>query len=113
LKKEYRIKKEQEFASIMKKKDSCANKKFVLYKDEESCGHFRVGLSVGKKIGKAHTRNAVKRKIRQALYELREEISPDYKFIVIARPKTEVEELDFFELKKNLRHVLKVGKIIK
>ena len=57
---------------------------YVLEKPRQA--HFRVGISVGKKIGNAVTRNAVKRKIRASLFQLKDRISPEIDFIVIARP---------------------------
>ncbi|MDR0847084.1 MAG: ribonuclease P protein component [Lactobacillales bacterium] len=111
MRKTYRIKKEQEFADLITARDSIANRCFVIYKGDEGLAqHFRVGISVGKKIGKAHTRNKVKRYIRQSLTELSQNIKKDKKFIVIARPG--VEELEFAEFKKNLTHALKIAKLL-
>ena len=59
---------------------------YVLEKPQQA--HFRVGISVGKKIGNAVTRNAVKRKIRASLFQLKT-VSPEIDFIVIARPGLE------------------------
>lgn len=111
MKKAYRIKKESEFQTIIQKKNSSANRNFVVYmiKDSEQA-HFRVGLSVGKKVGNAVMRNRVKRQIRQSLFEMREEIKTDCNFIVIARPA--VVHLSTIEVKKNLQHVLKLAKIM-
>ncbi|WP_080145945.1 ribonuclease P protein component [Marinilactibacillus piezotolerans] len=113
MKKAYRVKKEAEFQKVFRQGESVANRQFVVYvleKPEQA--HFRVGLSVGKKIGNAPTRNAVKRKIRQALTELDQEqaVKQDRDFLVIARKPT--ADLSFHELKKNLIHVLKIAKMI-
>ncbi|MGX7200218.1 ribonuclease P protein component [Enterococcus nangangensis] len=111
MKKSYRVKKEAEFQKVFNSGNSCANRKFVVYwlpKPQQA--HFRVGLSVGKKIGNAVTRNQVKRYIRQGLLELKTEIKPEMDFIIIARKGC--ESLDFHELKKNLQHVLKLAKLI-
>ena len=72
--------------------------------------HFRVGLSVGKKVGNAVMRNRVKRQIRQSLFEMKAEIKTDCNFIVIARPA--IIDLSTIEVKKNLQHVLKLAKIM-
>lgn len=111
MKKSYRVKKEKEFQKVFFKKQSCANKRFVVYvleKPEQK--HFRVGISVGKKIGNAVARNAVKRKIRASVYQLRASICPTCDFIVIARPG--VEKLTSEELQTNLKHVLKLANIL-
>lgn len=110
MKKSFRVKTEREFQKVYQEGKSCANRKFVVYRlDPEGRKHFRVGLSVGKKIGNAVTRNAVKRKIRAALQELGPTLLP-LDFIVIARPG--LEKLSYEEVRSNLEHVLKLAKII-
>ncbi len=111
MKKSYRIKKEKEFQKIIYKKNSYANRNFVVYiYPAEENSHFRVGLSVGKKIGNAVVRNKVKRLMRHALFELKEEIKPNYNIVLIARPK--IVDLSFVEVKNNVEHVFKLANII-
>jgi ribonuclease P protein component len=111
MKKSYRVKKEKDFQKVFNKKKSCANRRFVVYVLEKpNQPHFRVGISVGKKVGNAVTRNAVKRKIRASLFQLQENIKPELDFIVIARPG--IESLSSEEVKANLKHVLKLAKIL-
>ena len=52
LRKSFRVKKEKDFDAIFKKGASVANRKFVIYRLENNETHFRVGLSVSKKIRK-------------------------------------------------------------
>ncbi|MHC5269294.1 ribonuclease P protein component [Enterococcus sp. LJL98] len=112
MRKSYRVKKEKEFQKVFTRGKSSANRNFIVYvlpKTDQS--HFRIGISVGKKVGNAVQRNAVKRKIRASIFELREEIQPDLDFIVIARPS--VQTLSSKEVYSNLRHVLKIAKVMK
>lgn len=110
MKKAYRVKKERDFQRVFEQGNSCANRRFVVYKLPKEQEHFRVGISVGKKVGNAVMRNSVKRKIRASLYTLKDQIDPNLDFIIIARPT--VSELDSEELMQNLKHVLKLAKII-
>lgn len=111
MRKSYRIKKEKEFQKIIQTRQSFANRNFVVYIMKKNAQpHFRVGISVGKKVGNAVRRNRVKRQIRQALFELKEDISSEYKFVVIARPA--VINLNTHEVKQNIRHVLKLAKVM-
>lgn len=111
MKKAYRVKKEREFQAVFQTGASFANRKFVIYRlEKKDQPHFRVGLSVGKKVGNAVCRNDVKRKLRAAIYSLKEEIDPELDFIVIARPS--VKGLTYDEIRSNLVHVLKLAKII-
>ncbi|MHC5250035.1 ribonuclease P protein component [Enterococcus sp. LJL90] len=111
MKKAYRVKRESDFQKVFKQGQSCANRKFVIYTlDKPDNQHFRVGLSVGKKIGNAVTRNRVKRQIRAAIYQLKDQLKPQQDFIVIARPA--VKDLPMAEIQTNLLHVLKLANLI-
>ncbi len=112
MKKVNRIKKNDEFQKIFKHGQSFANRQLVLYflkKPNQS--HFRIGLSVSKKIGNAVMRNQVKRYLRQAFHELEEDIRQDYDLIIIARKPT--NQMNFHEMKQSLNHVLKRSKLFK
>ena len=108
LKKSYRVKREQDFSQIVSQGKNVANRKFVVYRLPKDQKHFRVGLSVSKKLGNAVTRNAIKRKIRHVLIECQSQLVPD-DFVIIARKG--VEELTYREIKQNLLHVLKLAKL--
>ena len=109
MKKRFRVKKEKDFSAIFKKGESFANRKFVIYRLENNEQHFRVGLSVSKKLGNAVTRNQIKRRIRHILIEHKNQLVENVDFVVIARKGVEI--LDYAEMEKNLLHVLKLSKI--
>ncbi len=111
MRKSYRIKKEAEFQDVFDHGQSVANRNFVIYHLRRDQPHFRVGISVGKKIG--HTavmRNQIKRYIRQSLLELKPQIDPQMDFLVIARRGA--NKLDMAETKKNLVHVLTLAEVL-
>ena len=109
LRKSFRVKKEKDFNAIFKEGESVANRRFVIYRLANSQEHFRVGLSVSKKLGNAVMRNQIKRRIRHILIDHRNELVDNIDFIVIARKG--VENLEYAELEKNLLHVLRLAKI--
>lgn len=79
---------------------------------KEGQKHFRVGLSVGKKV--SHTavgRNRIKRYVRQSLLELKPGLPAELDFLIIARKPA--VDLDMFETKKNIIHLLKLGNVLK
>lgn len=105
MKKRFRIKDNEEFQHIFKNGESFANRQLVIYYlIEANQNHFRVGLSVGKKIGNAVTRNRIKRYLRQSFQELEENIIPTLNIIVIARQPT--KHMEYCEMKKSLTHLL-------
>lgn len=111
VRKRYRIKKEKEFQRVFDCGESTANRQLVVYyypiEDQE---HFRVGLSVGKRIGNAVKRNQVKRYLRQALHELSPRIDGKWDIIVIARQGC--REQNYHQLKSSLVHVMSLAKIL-
>jgi ribonuclease P protein component len=112
MKKELRIKKNKEFQEAFQKGHSFANRQFVVYAlKKEGQATFRIGLSVSKKVGNAVTRNQIKRYIRQSIFELSDRLAIGNDYVIIARKPA--AEMDFFEVKKSLTHVLKVGMVLK
>ncbi len=64
-----------------------ANGLLVLYARRNRTGTNRVGITVSKKLGKAHIRNRVRRRIREA-YRLNEEkFQPGWDIVVVARSR--------------------------
>lgn len=107
MRKSFRVKSEQDFSAVFHRGASKANRQFVVYQLEKQQNHFRVGISVGKKIGNAVERNAVKRKIRQAIFELKPFLQANVDFIIIARKPS--AQMSTAEVKKSLIHVLRLS----
>lgn len=85
MKKTYRIKKNEDFQTIIKDKNSVSNAKFVVYYKKND-NHLRVGISVSKKLGNAVVRNKTKRQVRmmvQSIFEKNQRMD----FIIIVRNK--------------------------
>ena len=110
MKKSYRIKKEKDFKALFDAGHSVANRKFVVYCLNRDLLHYRVGLSVRKRLGNAVTRNRVKRRLRHALMDMSSQLAHQ-DFVVIARKG--VEDLSYQEIYSNLVHVLKIAKLYK
>ncbi|SIS54551.1 ribonuclease P protein component [Salimicrobium flavidum] len=111
MKKAYRIKKNKEFQNVFKNGKSFANRQLVLYYLKKDQPHFRIGLSVSKRIGNAVMRNKVKRYLREAFHELEDELHQDYDFVIIARKP--VNAMEYHDVKKSLQHVCKRSGVLK
>ena len=73
-----------------------ANGFLVLYARKNRTEGNRVGITVGKKLGKAHVRNRVRRRLRE-VYRLNEEkFLPGWDIVVVARTKS--VDADFGDL---------------
>ena len=68
MKKTYRVKRNIDFQAIIKQKKSVASRQFVLYYAKNDFNHYRAGVSVSKKLGKAVERNKIKRQVREMIY---------------------------------------------
>ncbi|MFC6118441.1 ribonuclease P protein component [Macrococcoides bohemicum] len=108
MEKAYRIKKNDDFQKVYKQGKSVANKQFIIYRfNNQENEHFRLGISVSKKIGNAVTRNRIKRAIRESFTRHKQDIIKD-DFIVIARNPS--KDMTVEEIHKSLEHVMKIAK---
>ena len=113
MRKAYRVKSEKDFQKVFHDGISKANRQFVIYTlPKKGQKHFRVGISVGTRLGIAVVRNKIKRRIRHALTELDKEYTfvHELDFIVIARKP--VNQMAYDEIKKSLLHVLTLSNVI-
>ena len=87
MKKENRIKKNEEFSRIIAKKHTVGNAVFLVYFDKKAFDHARVGISVSKKMGNAVVRNKIKRQLRMMFIESFDYENCPYDLIVIVKKK--------------------------
>ncbi|GAB7388495.1 ribonuclease P protein component [Bacillaceae bacterium] len=111
MRRENRLKKNEDFQKIFRYGKSTANRQFVIYLLEGKEEGFRAGISVSKKIGKAVVRNRVKRLVREAIRAKEDRIRPRVDFVVIAR--TPVADMDYEELSKCLYHAMGKAKLFR
>ena len=72
----------------------CANGLLVLYARKNKGDTNRVGITVSKKLGKAHIRNRMRRRLRE-VYRLNEEkFLPGWDIVVVARTKAVFADFD-------------------
>ncbi len=85
MKKEYRIKKSKEIETILRKKRSSGNKHYIIYVTQNhETNHFRLAMSVSKKIGNAVVRNRLKRQIKNIVQQNTSHLK-NYNIFIIAR----------------------------
>lgn len=110
MKKQHRLQKNEDFQQVFRLGHSAANRQFVVYQlQKEGQTAIRIGLSVSKKLGNAVQRNLTKRLMKEVLRDTAEELKQDRDVVIIARKPVTSMELE--EIRKSLRHVLKVAKL--
>ena len=80
--KKYIIRKNEEIQKILQNSKKIVNKYFVIYYSKNNSNYNRYCISVSKKIGKAHTRNLYKRRIKDILSKNDINLSMDYVIIL-------------------------------
>jgi ribonuclease P protein component len=88
-----RLSKSGDFDRVYREGNSSGNRFLVVYSfggsDAEREGERRLGISVGRKVGKAVQRNRVKRAVREAFWALADQLPPDHDYVIVARPDAE------------------------
>lgn len=86
MKKENRIRKNEEFQEIIRLRQSVANACFVMYCRKNDKEQTRIGISVSKKLGNAVIRNKIKRQVRSLVQETID-LNSNFDYIIIVRNK--------------------------
>jgi ribonuclease P protein component len=86
LPKQHRLLRSRDFARVRRRGRSASDPLFAVYALPVRSSDVRVGFSVSKKVGKAVTRNRVKRLLREAVRHELPAIRPGTDLVFIARP---------------------------
>ncbi|MBQ7999600.1 MAG: ribonuclease P protein component [Ruminococcus sp.] len=82
------LKENREFRRAYSRGRSYVSPDLVTYIVKNNTNNLRIGITTGKKIGKAVERNRSRRIIRAAFNELRDSLRPGYDIVFVARGKT-------------------------
>ena len=94
----------RDFEAVFKKGTNSASRYIAVYARPNELNTNRLGLSVSKKVGKAVSRNRIKRLLREAMRKSLDGISLNYDFVLVARKPSAEGKLDDFvqEIKRFL-----------
>lgn len=98
-----RLRLRRDFARVFAAKCSRADSALVVYVALNGLEWSRLGLSVGKRVGKAVSRNYVRRRIREAFRTQKGELPKGLDIICVARPQAADAR---FDLARSLRTLL-------
>lgn len=104
MKKENRLKRNHEIASVVNKRIKVFNKSYIIYYQPNDLGKVRVAISVSKKYGHAFERNKAKRIVRNIVRPYLDKIN---NFDIVIVIKNYSKECDYQELNDNLIKLIK------
>lgn len=103
LKSENRLRKRKEFAYLYNNGTAKHTANLTLVYLPTKHRSLKVGFSIAKKIGKAHTRNLIKRRLRAIVRDIVPTLPDDYNVVIIA--KSGVENLTLGELRNQTKQL--------
>ena len=104
-----RLRKDSDFKNIYRKGKSLATKTLVFYFIKNYLGYTRVGYSISKKVGKAVTRNRIRRLIKENLKDI-PDLKDGYDIIFIGRIPS--SESDYKEIGKSIRYLFRKSGVL-
>ena len=102
--KKYILIKNEEVQKVINGSNNKANKYYVVYYLNNNIGYNRYCISVGKKIGKAHTRNLYKRRVKDIILKNNFIGSNDY--VIILRKA--ILDLSYIDMQEELIKIMEV-----
>ena len=104
MQKQYRLKKSEEIANIVKNRKRIGNNNYIIYYKETKEEKCKVAISVSKKYGKAFLRNYAKRIVREIIREPIKKIK-NVNFVIVV--KENAKNTEFLTLKDELLNMIK------
>ena len=105
------LKSNKDFRTLYYRGKSQVHPVLVTYVRKNRLGVTRVGITTGKKIGKAVTRNRCRRVIREAYRALLPDVCPGFDLVFVARVKT--ASVKSTEVKKAMEKQLKAAGVLR
>ena len=102
--KKYIVKESRVFDEVIETGKKVKNYNFVIFYKEKKDSPTKYGITVPKKVGKAHIRNMLKRKVRAIIRNYNKNYEKNYNCIIIIR--NSCLSLSYQELETSLQYLL-------
>lgn len=113
MKKTLSLKKTKEFQRVLNKGKWFGGTLISIYILPNRSNQNKIGIAVGKKVGKATKRNRTKRVIRAAYQAFEKDIMSGYNFLFVWRSKAEFSELSYKALLRDMERTFKKAELFK
>ncbi|WAW14916.1 ribonuclease P protein component [Peptostreptococcus equinus] len=105
------IKKDSDFRKVYRKGKSLSDRNLVVYKMKNGTNRSRIGISISKKVGKAHDRNRIRRYIKEAYrLEIDQKVKPGYDLVFIARINSNTAQYE--HISKSLKYIMRKADLV-
>ncbi|RDY25583.1 ribonuclease P protein component [Romboutsia weinsteinii] len=105
------LKKDSDFRKVYKHGKSIANRYLVMYILKNKSDSSRVGISISKKVGKAITRNRIRRLIKEVYrLDIDSKVKSGYDIVFIARMPS--KDATFKDIEKSINTLAKKADIL-
>ena len=95
---DHRLKKNSQFNYVYKKGEKVHTQNFTLFVVKSRFFCYKIGFSINKKLGKAHERNKLKRRLREIVKKIN--VPPYQNYVLLA--KENAKNLQFEQLEKEI-----------
>ena len=102
--KKYIVKESRIFDEVIETGQKVKNHNFVIFYKKKKDSPTKYGITVPKKVGKAHIRNKLKRKVRAIIRNSNKNYEKNYNCIIIIR--NSCLKLNYQELSSSLQYLL-------
>lgn len=107
------LKDNSEFQYVLKHGKWYGSELLMMYVCEKEHDFNRVGVAVGKKAGKSVIRNYLKRLIREAYRVNESDLVSGYDIVIVWKSKSQIDDIDFHIVEKNLLKCLNKANLMK
>ena len=108
--KEERLTRRREYADVYERGEKVVGRAFVCYQVRRDGQGRKFGVTVSRKVGKAVTRNRIKRYLREIYRTNRPHLKPDICLVVVARPTSAA--MSFGQCREAMGTLLRQGMML-
>ncbi len=94
-----------EFKNVFNKGKFYIGNQVIIYVMKNKLGYNRLGIAVSTKLGKAHTRNRIKRVIRAAYQNNNINTNQGYDIVIIWNKKADIIDLSYQIINKDIEKI--------
>ncbi len=106
------LKKNYEFKNVINKGNFFVGRQIIVYIQKNNKNENYLGIAVCTKVGKAVTRNRLKRLIRENYYIKKDSIKKGYNIVFIWNKKVDPDTADFHIINEDMLNILKKAGLI-